>query len=527
MEKENIKICSKCGEEIDINCDEYYYDENTDEYICGNCFDDYYIKCEDCGDVIEKDDAIYIKSEDKWVCDSCLENNYELCECCDEYFNCDDVHYVENYGGVCDNCINNGDFASCEDCGDIYHIDDMTWNDYDDCWYCRNCESEHSSCNEIYDYHDFNNWQFFKGKDETDAPYFIGKEIELEPKSNGDGNLKDVLNAMNKYLNAVGMHDGSLAYNGVEIVTHPESWKYIQERKENYREFFEEIQKNGYGDKHNCGLHFHVSRPSDDVISKIIVILESFKDEIKKLSRRNGDNSWSHFLTDGGDKTQRLQYQSTKYLKDVYTKQGHDRYLALNLCNRNTIEFRFFKGANNFEEFWGALEFIHNIMEIALDDTKEINTINWSDLIVGDELIEQAKKQGVYGINKVAKDTTDLLERIEKARDEMAKEIRKTLKNFIKYISKELEDKKLTLLNKNDIYEIERNGQEFLNGLNNDLNYLHRLTTLYSNIETIDLDNTKYSVETIKNYTRSMDKYSRYFKQIDNSIKKYESEVNK
>jgi len=526
MEKENIKICDKCGNEINIDEDGYYYDENRDIYVCDDCFDDYYIKCEDCGEVVEKEDAFYIDSEDKWVCDSCLENNYERCECCDEYFDCDDMHYVENYGSVCDSCINNGDFVSCEDCGDIYYIDDMYYNDYDECWYCSRCQEDHCT-GEIYDYHGFDDWTFYKGKNEENAPYFIGKEIELDPKRyEYNNNLKDVLNTMRKYINAVGMHDGSLSSSGVEIVSHPESWKYLQEKKEDYRKFFEEIERLGYGDDGHCGLHFHVSRPSDDVISKIIVILESFKDEIKKLSRREGDFSWSHFLTDSGDKTQRMKYQSIKYLKDKYTKEGHDRYLALNLCNRNTIEFRFFNGANNFEEYWGALQFIHNIMEVALDDTKDVNNVNWSDLIVGDELIAQAKKQGVYGINKYAKDTTDLLEKIEKAREDMTKEIKKTLKNFIKYISKELEEKKLVIMNKNDIYAIERTGQEFLNNLNNDLNYLHRLTNLYNDIEDNEIDTTKYCVNTIKNYTRSMDKYSRYFKQIDSSIKKYESEVN-
>ena len=524
-ENENIKICDKCGEKIDITCDSYYYDENYDIYVCDDCFDDYYIRCEDCGEVVEKEDATYIDDDDKWVCQDCLENNYFLCEHCNEYYSRDSMNYVEHYGEVCDSCIGNGDFARCEDCGDMYHIDDMTWSDDEDCWYCRNCEDNHC-VGEIYGYHDFDDWQLYNGKDEENAPYYIGKEIEIDPKRyEYNKNLKDVLRAMNRYINAVGMHDGSLSSSGVEIVTHPESWKYLQEKKEDYKKFFDEIVRLGYGDDGNCGLHFHVTRPNDDVVSKIIVILESFKDEIKKLSRRNGNFSWSHFLTDNVNKTQKMKYQSIKYLKEKYTKEYHDRYMALNLCNSKTIEFRFFNGANNFEEFWGALQFIHNIMEVALDDTRDVNTINWSDLLVGDELTEQAKKQGVYGIDKFAKDTTDLLDKIEKAKEEMNKDIRKTLKNFIKYISKELEEKRLTIINKNDIYAIERNGQEFLNNLSNDLNYLHRLTCLYNDIEEIDVDSTKYNINTIKNYTRNMDKYSRYFKQMDNSIKKYESEV--
>lgn len=523
MEKENIKICSKCGEEINIENSEYYYDENTDEYVCDDCFDDYYIKCADCGEVVLIEDAYHIEDTDEYVCDDCIDN-YTCCERCGEYFSDDSLRYIEHYGSVCDSCYDNGDFGQCDDCDCCYCMDDLHYHETNDCYYCDDCYEDHEE-DLIYGYHDFNSWCFYKGKNEDTPPYYIGKEIELEPRTY-DYNVKTVVDIMNKYINAVGMSDGSLNGGGVEVVSHPESWEYLQEKKEDYRKFFNEIETVAhYGNAGNCGLHFHVSRPSDDVVSKIIVILESFKDEIKKLSRRNGDFHWSHFLTDGSDKVEKMKYQSIKYLKDKYTKEYHDRYMALNLCNSKTIEFRFFKGANNFEEYWGALQFIHNIMEVALDDTKDINTINWKDLIVGDELVEQAKKHGVYGIDKFAKDTTDILDKIKQSKEEMQQEIKRTLKNFIKYISKELEDKKLTIINKNDIFEIERNGQNFLNGLSNDLNYLHRLTTLYTNIENNDLNSTKYSIECIKNNTHSVDKYSRYFKQIDKSIKKYESEM--
>ena len=520
MKNENICYCSKCGCEINIDEDGYYYDEDRDEYICDDCFDDYYIKCNDCGEVVDKEDAYYITDIGEYVCENCIDN-YAQCEDCGDYVS--DWRYVNNYGNVCENCYYNGNYGECDDCNEYYTMDDLHYHEGDDCYYCDNCYEDHEEYCGIYGYHDFSNWHFYSGKDEENAPYFIGKEIELDPKG-VSGNLRGVLSAMNKHINAVGMHDGSLSYNGVEIVSHPESWKYLQEKKEDYRKFFEEIENLNYGDDGRCGLHFHVSRPNDDVISKIIVIIESFKDEIKKLSRRNGNWRWSAFLTDGNNKREKLKYRSIKYLKDTYTKENHDRYLALNLCNRNTIEFRFFNGVNNFEEFWGALEFIHNIMELALDDTKDVNTINWKDLLIGDELIAQAKKLGVYDINKYAKDTTDIMEKIEKSAEEMKKEIKKTLKNFIKYISKELEEKRLTFVKRNDIYEIERNSQEFLNSLSNDLNYLHRLTSLYGNIEDNNVESTKYYIETIKSYTRNMDKYSRYFKKIDNTIKKFESE---
>lgn len=519
MENEKI-ICSICGEEITDGD----YEVVNGNYYCLDCYNEEYTTCEDCGAIIEKDYAYYIEDGEYWVCDSCIDN-YEKCVDCVSYHPTDDMRYIQNYGYVCDDCYDDGEYGYCDDCGDYFRIEELSWSNSDDCYYCRNCRDDHEDTR-IYDYHGFNDWQFFKGENEGNPPYYIGKEIELEPRGyDKEQNLTSVMNSMSSNINAVGMHDGSLCGYGVEIVTHPESWKYLQEKKEDYRTFFKDVVNLGYGDNGNSGLHFHVSRPNEDVVSKIIVILESFKDEIKKLSRRNGDNSWSHFLTDNGSKEDTLKYRSTKYLKDKYVKEYHDRYMALNLCNSKTIEFRFFNGANNFEEFWGALQFIHNIMDIALDDTRAINSINWQDLLVGDELREQAKKTGVYEVNKYAKDTTDILEKLEKVKEEMIKDVKKTLKNFIKYITREMETKRLEFINKNDIMMIEQNGQEFLNTLSNDLNYLHRLTNLYYGIDTYTIDDTKYSINNIKHNTRNMDKYSRYFKQIDNTVKKYESEV--
>lgn len=519
---ENKIICSICGEDItNKECREV-----DGKYYCEDCFDNNFIECADCEEIIPKDEATWIDDGSYYVCNDCLESNYEYCQDCEECVSCDSTTYINGHGYVCDHCRDWGDYDFCEDCQEWYEIDDMIWSDEDDCYYCRDCWTNNHANRQVYDYHGFGDWHLFKGKNEENAPYYIGKEIELEPKE--CRNVNGLMDIVNKYINAVGMHDSSLRNGGVEVVTHPESWQYLLEKKEDYRKFFEEVESIKYGDDGGAGLHFHVTRPSEDTISRIIVILESFKDEIKKLSRRNGDFSWSKFLTDMdrniGDK---LKYQSTKFLKEKYINNYHDRYLALNLCNSRTIEFRFFNGANNFQEFWGALEFIHNIMEVALDEKRELNTISWKDLLKGEELEEEAKKHNVYDIVKYAKDTTDMLDKIEKAQKDMKEDIRKTLKNFIKYLSKEMEEKRLEIVNRNDIYAIERNGQDFLNTLTNELNYLHRLTNLYSSLEDVEysVESTKNSIENIKYYTRSMDKYSRYFKQMDKTIKKFESEV--
>lgn len=519
-------ICSYCGK--DINEDENYYTNVDGDIICEDCKDEHYVYCEDCNELIHVDDTTYIEDRDYYVCESCRDNgDYFCCEDCGDWYSNDEAIYVEGYGDICDGCYSNGYYHCCDDCGSCYHEDDLTYSEDDDCYYCSSCYRDHEEDhNKVYGYHEFNNWKLFTGKDEETPPYYIGKEIELEAKE--DGNLQEVLNTMDKYLNAVAMRDGSLNYGGVEIVTHPESWKYLQENKEKYKQFFKKIEELNYGDNGNTGLHFHVTRPSEDVISRLIVILESFKDEIKKLSRRGNNFHWSKFITDnGGDDIDNLKYKSTKYIKDEYIyKRDGDRYVALNLTNTKTIEFRFFNGANNFEEFWGALQFIHNLMDVALNENRDINTITWKELIKGKELETQAIKQNVANVEKHVKDTTEILERIEEVQKQTKENIKKTLKNFIKYLTREMEDKKLEIVNKNDINVIENNINNFMETFSNDLRYLQRLTSIYRNVDHDTINNTKYNINYVKDhYTRNLTGYSRYFKQIEKTIKDFESEV--
>lgn len=513
--------CNDCGEEI---TGEVYYNSNGDA-ICEMCRINNYGICEDCGELIENEYLTYIEDADCYVCEDCLDN-YTRCEDCGDWYKYN-TYYVEGRGNVCEDCLNNGNYGTCEDCGNTYHLDDLEYHEGDDCYYCGDCYGDHVENHDtVYGYHEFNSWKLFKGNNEKTPPYYIGKEIELEAKN--DANLKAVLGTMDKYINAVAMRDGSLSYGGVEIVTHPESWKYLQENKEKYKQFFKHIEELEYGDNGGTGLHFHVTRPNEDVISRIIVILESFKDEIKKLSRRGGDFHWSRFITDNGrDEMDNLKFKSTKYIKDEYiNKRDGDRYVALNLTNKKTIEFRFFNGANNFEEFWGALQFIHNLMDVALNETRGINTISWGELIKGKELEAQAIKQGVSNVDKHVKDTTEILERIEEAQKKTREEIKKTLKNFIKYLSKEMQDKKLEIVNKDDVNTIELNINNFMETFSNDLRYLQRLTSVYRNVDNDTINGTKYNINYIKDhYTRNKNGYARYFKQIEKSINDFESEV--
>ena len=520
MKKEILK-CRDCGKVIDY--DDYSLSEN--EYLCTDCYYDKYTECE-CGKIILQEEANFI--DDCYVyCDDCLDENCFYCDDCNEYHHNDDKYYVIGVGNVCESCLNNGDYCQCPDSNNYYRYDDMYYSDREDLYYCSDCIDNHR--NELLEYHEFGEYDyfFFKNADEVD-PYYIGQEVETEPL--GSSNVKGVLNAIkDNNINAVGEEDGSLNYGGVEIVSHPETYEYKLAHKEDYRNLFRDLENLNYGDAGHAGLHFHVTKPNDNVISRVIVLLESFKPEIKKLSRRTEGqlSSWSKFLTDyHTDKEDNIKYQSTKYIKETYIKGYHDRYYALNLTNSNTIEFRFFNGANNFEEFWGALQFIHNIMELALDEERELNTIQWKDLLQGDELIAQAIKQDVFDVEKFAKDTTQIYEKIKDLKEKTKEEIKRNLKNFIKYINRQMSNIDTKNIKSSDITTIKNNSRKFVDNLQNDLSFLESVINTYNMVETASIDSIKFQMDWLKkNAERNGKKYSRYFNLTEKSILKFESEV--
>lgn len=514
MEKEkNVFTCSECGEVLPL---EELEKEQGNLQLCSDC-SEHYFECSDCHELIHEDYLHLVEDNDYYVCDDCADNNYYYCHDCgrlvSNYYYVDDCDYY-----VCERC-RDYDYYYCEMCNHLVSGDNWYGEDSHNNYVCCDCYEENN--NGLLGYHCFNDWCEFLGKNEEKAPYLIGKEIELDPLNYGNENVSGVIEIMQNNLNAVAMEDGSLRSSGVEVVTHPESWEYLKEHKQDYENFFNEIENIGYGNDGRCGLHFHVTRPNDNVISRIIVLMESFKSEIKKLSRRKEHQieEWAKFLTDYNS-NQPMKYQSTKYLKEKFINKYHDRYMALNLTNNNTIEFRFFNGANNFEEFWASLQFIHNLMQIALNEKVDINKVKWEFLIYGDELIAQAIKTNTYLVDKYAKDTTDIYEKVITLETNTKNELKKVMNNFIKYVNREINN--IELGNQfTDYSEMVEKTANFSNEISRTCNYLSNLVRLYQNIDTREIQDTKFSLELQAN----RDKYQRYFNKMSQLIENYESEV--
>jgi hypothetical protein len=149
---------------------------------------------------------------------------------------------------------------------------------------------------------------------------------------------------------AITKSDGSLS-NGFEICTRPAS---LEAHRENWSAFFGR-QSNGdrcairtliSHDASSCGLHIHASRAplSETAIATIVCFIN--------LPR----NARFIACVAGRDANTYCKMKRKRFA-NAHVPTG-DKYEAVNLNHRNTIEFRSFKGTLKKATFFKSLEFV-------------------------------------------------------------------------------------------------------------------------------------------------------------------------
>ncbi len=172
-EQDNIITCDKCYTQ---SSDKAYFLTNIQEdtTYCIECG----VKCDNCDDVVLKDEAHYL-ARDQIYCQSCFDDNYTHCPNCEEIveteeylpptrrnsyklksggctrcsFNCDscsrvvdnDEAYSHENEQYCEDCYSEN-FTSCEECGDTVAQDNAIYvDDYGS--FCDSCyEDKFDTC---------------------------------------------------------------------------------------------------------------------------------------------------------------------------------------------------------------------------------------------------------------------------------------------------------------------------------------------------------------------------------------------
>ena len=290
---------------------------------------------------------------------------------------------------LCRECFNDY-YRRCENCDNIIHDDSVCW--HNNLPYCEGCFDDFED--EIEDY-SYKPDPIFYGN----SYLYFGEELEVD-KGGKDGEnartLKDMANYRHEHIYI--KSDGSLN-DGFEIVSHPMTLDYHMNEM-NWESVLHEVLNMGYRSHQTetWGLHIHVKRDAfgenqaeqEEVISRILFFIEKNWNEIFRFSRRNeyNMNRWS------------ARYGYEKSGKEIRQKAKDtcNRYVAVNLRNYHTIEFRLFRGTLKLNTFLAILQLVSEICRVALlFSEEEIAKMSWSvfvrDMNRYPELVQYLKER--------------------------------------------------------------------------------------------------------------------------------------
>ena len=351
--------------------------------------------CSVCGAKLTEENAR--EFEGHIMCETCLYDKTVLCDNCQDRIWRDEAEGDSTYT-LCHHCYENH-YTSCEDCGRLIHNEDALYTDDEDYPYCRDC-FEKLNNNSIKNYY-YKPEPIFYGS----GNLFYGIELEIDKGGEDGSNAQILLDIANKNGERIYCkHDGSI-YDGFEIVSHPMSLDYhINDM--NWLSVFERAVELDYR-SHNtttCGLHIHCSRSAfgkdyekqEKAIGRVVFFVERHWNELVKFSRRTPENlnHWAAKYATISDTTE----ETYKKAKDK--RMG--RYVAVNLENGSTIEFRLFRGTLCYKTFIATLQLVDEICYWAINLTdKEMEELSWSDFVSKIlpkkvELIEYLKSKRLY-----------------------------------------------------------------------------------------------------------------------------------
>jgi len=367
--------CYECGEEL-VDMDSIYHIGGGD-YICQECHDMYYAYCDDCGRLVYEGDAVSVEDGMRLVCSDC-ESYYYICDHCGSLYRDEDLA-VNNYQiTLCEHCYSDHYFT-CPGCHGVYDIDEGTY--LDDEYFCYECADErmYTTCIMSYSY--------------KPAPIFFGGhaagygvELEIDDGDDKEEAARDIQSVAGDHVYI--KQDGSLSYNGMEIVTHPATLEYHCNEFP-WDDICDTALSYGYRshDTDTCGLHIHASRSlfgkseteQDLTIAKIMLLIDQWYDTyVVRFSRR--DLSKMRRWADKPNVNIRRDDDEIDAIEKSKSSRGN-RYKAVNICNSNTVEFRLFRGTLKRNTIIASIQWVDTIIRFCRNTSlKDLWSSSWDEI---------------------------------------------------------------------------------------------------------------------------------------------------
>jgi hypothetical protein len=296
---------------------------------------------------------------------------------------------------LCGSCFEEYYFI-CNGCDEICHVDDG------DGYYCYDCADNRRGC--ILSYNHKPIPVFYGGN----AGY--GLELEIDNGDDKEEAARDIQAAGGDHIYL--KQDGSLSYDGMEIVTHPATLEYHVNRFP-WSEICNTALSYGYRshDTDTCGLHIHASRSlfgitqmeQDLTIAKIMLLIDRWYDsKIVNFARRDISKMCRWADKPNADIRQDDdEYDAIQKSKDA--SEG-DRYKAINLCNSNTVEFRFFRGTLKRNTIIASIQWVDSIIKYCKRTAlKNLWATGWNEIFSTTdhaELTAYLKERKLYNMKE-------------------------------------------------------------------------------------------------------------------------------
>jgi hypothetical protein len=335
--KNPLFTCTYCDRVFDRSSIEIHQVDGKE--ICTFCFA-HAKECRDCHTVTMR----YVRANyhrNEFLCAKCAEN-YTTCYGCGSRYRTEELHeYDGDY--YCEGCYANC-FHDCFGCGERISTNHI---------YCDSCYN--IWCNNVYEY----DYKPCKKKfcrintnKNADAKLYFGLEVELEFTTRKSASIIQELNEQfGDYIYL--KKDGSLN-NGVEIVTHPCTYRYHMQvfPRERLCKF---LNEKALVAQSTCGLHIHFSKKpimtgknhNDSNLKKIDYFFEKHREFIIKVSGRSSD-SYARF------KRERRAETLSRYT-------GH--HSAINFENQATVEVRTFASSIDHLHILSYIDFMNILIQ--------------------------------------------------------------------------------------------------------------------------------------------------------------------
>ena len=351
---EHFQQCEDCGEWYSKDHD--FIEVENFGPICQDCYDNGgFFYCEECEKTYTEDCAVYIEGKEIYVCEDCAEENYYKCDFCGRYTDYDHAIFSQDYPQtcICHDCYDSGSYEICASCGAIVCTESNDFGIYtDNGYFCADCAPENTAVR-AYGYKP--KAVFHKSaKDPEKGNLYFGIELEFSHDSSGyrEDNLNKAIDALNNgefEKDYYFKEDSSLEY-GFETVSHPRtlsSWLEEREKFEKWLSFAADNVLEG-----RDGLHIHISRKGMTIphMTRFSTFMSMYSEQARIIARRNSTYS-----------TYREKPHNGREVKALL--RNRSRYEAVNWENSNTVELRIFRNTTSVTTFFACIEFAHALYQ--------------------------------------------------------------------------------------------------------------------------------------------------------------------